>query len=324
MQHVQLSVESCDHKTSPWHSVQRMLTAVSPGKFSPQLLHVVQAPREGCNCRQFGQRTEGLPPNQGKVVAQGRSKQQASEEPFPLMAWTAIGSSGRSARSAAHITSCCVGASSTRTKWDWSCGTVAMSTQSRGSPAFEKCLGPQISYFSTGLAGSCVSGTSQEISYFLDPEPAARQRGWPAGLGAAGTCAQSSCEWRRSSSLAACTRWRASAPNSWVALSKRCSLSGCSSRTRRFHAFPTISSLLASSASTPRSSSGVSAIIMRSISASASRRDAGGGPRGATGTRRGCGGSATACAPLQVRASASEDGGDRRARFFTQVSPCSP
>eukprot|EP00411_Alexandrium_monilatum_P061168 CAMPEP_0175507222 /NCGR_PEP_ID=MMETSP0096-20121207/9749_1 /TAXON_ID=311494 /ORGANISM="Alexandrium monilatum, Strain CCMP3105" /LENGTH=270 /DNA_ID=CAMNT_0016809335 /DNA_START=97 /DNA_END=908 /DNA_ORIENTATION=- len=93
-----------------------------------------------------------------------------------------------------------------------------------GSPASEKYLGPQISYRSTGLCGSWVSGRRQETSYFRVPEAASRSRGGPAASGSAGTSAHCSCVRRRSSSRAMCTKFSASCPACRISSHRPCNL----------------------------------------------------------------------------------------------------
>merc|ERR1719362_2607962 len=235
----------------------------------PHEPHFVQPlPLSGIRCRHCGQSAEGLPFSHGKKLLHGSSKVNGFDGPLPLTAWTVRGSTGSSARSPAHITSCCVGASSTRTKCDCKGGTVASRTQSNGSPASEKCLGPQISYFSTGRAGSCASCSFQEISNFRAPGLEATQRGGPAASGSSGTSADISCARHFNSSFAACTWLRASAPKCRVSSSSLCNLSGCRSNTSCFHARFTVSS--SADGSTPRSSSGDAALRMRAISEAAS------------------------------------------------------
>mmetsp|Transcript_38435 Transcript_38435/g.119607 ORF Transcript_38435/g.119607 Transcript_38435/m.119607 type:complete len:216 (+) Transcript_38435:575-1222(+) len=185
------------------------------------------------------------------------------------------------------MTSCWVGASSTRTKWDCRGGRVARSTGSKGSPASEKYLGPQISYRSTGLCGSWVSGRRQETSYFRVPEAASRSRGGPAASGSAGTSAHCSCVRRRSSSRAMCTKFSASCPACRISSHRPCNLSGWRRRTKRFHALVIASSPLPGS--TSRSSSGLPAFKILGISqaASAFGRGASSVFRGGTGGGRG-------------------------------------
>mmetsp|Transcript_31001 Transcript_31001/g.81511 ORF Transcript_31001/g.81511 Transcript_31001/m.81511 type:complete len:217 (+) Transcript_31001:170-820(+) len=202
--------------SSPWHSGHRSTRDDSEGTPLPQPPHLVQPSRPllGLTRKQLVHRTDGVPLSQGKADAHGRLNSRASESPLPFTACTQTGSVGRSTRSAAHMQSCWVGASSTSTNEDCSCGSVASCTQSKGSPRSEKYLGAHTSYFSTGLAGFCVSGNFQLISYFREPGPDCMHRGAPEASGAAGTSAQACCSRRRISSLAACTRLSASAPAS--------------------------------------------------------------------------------------------------------------
>mmetsp|Transcript_25139 Transcript_25139/g.63756 ORF Transcript_25139/g.63756 Transcript_25139/m.63756 type:complete len:306 (+) Transcript_25139:541-1458(+) len=251
----------------------------------PQPSHCVHGPCWRCSLKQPAQSTDWQPRSQGKRLAHGSSKVRASDEPFPFAACTAMGRQGRWMRSAAHITSCCVGASSTMMKWFCSGGSVASSVHSYGSPFSEKYLGPHTSYFSTGRAGSCVSGMLHLSSYFRRPRPCSRHFGMPAAVGTSGSCAQATCDRRLSSSFAECTRSSASAPASRASASSLWSLSGCSSRTRRFQALA-ISFSFDSPRARPSSSSGSWALRIRSISARASSFAAGafdGGMAGGVG-----------------------------------------
>mmetsp|Transcript_47050 Transcript_47050/g.102386 ORF Transcript_47050/g.102386 Transcript_47050/m.102386 type:complete len:204 (+) Transcript_47050:205-816(+) len=202
MQQEQLSVPVSDQRPSPWQTGHRTTILESEGTVELHPVHFVQGPREGSNRKQCWQRTVDMPRSHGNTVDQGISKLSASEDPLPLTACTARGIVGRRTLSAAHITSCCVGASSTMTNCGCNGGSVARRHQSKGSPPSEKYRGPQTSYFSTGLEGSWHSGSCQLISNFRWPALLSRHRAGPAAFGSRGTSTQTACADCRRSSLA--------------------------------------------------------------------------------------------------------------------------